>query len=93
MVDFFFLFLYSQEYLERIDPGTNLDLTQDSIWSYQVGEVTRYMDSKNPELLPCGYLVGGSSSSITIYLKGALHSGCLDALSFEMLIPKSIVQR
>ncbi|KAK7605409.1 hypothetical protein V9T40_007267 [Parthenolecanium corni] len=82
-----------KEYLERIDPGTNLDLTQDSIWSYQVGEVTRYMDSKNPELLPCGYLVGGSSSSITIYLKGALHSGCLDALSFEMLIPKSIVQR
>lgn len=82
-----------QEYLERIDPGSNLGLSQDSIWSYHVGEIVRYKDSKEPELLPCGYLVGGSSSSITVCLKGALHSGSLDALAFEMLIPKSIIQR
>lgn len=88
-----FDFLHLQEYLERIDPGTNLDLNEDSIWSYHVGEVIRYKDSKAPDLLPCGYLVGGSASSITIYLNGALHNACLDALSFEMLIPKSTLDR
>ncbi|XP_065213728.1 protein sickie-like isoform X2 [Planococcus citri] len=82
-----------KEYLDRTDPNTNLGLSQDSIWSYHVGEIVRYKDSKEPELLPCGYLVGGSSSSITVCLKGALHSGSLDALAFEMLIPKSIIQR
>ncbi|XKL62070.1 hypothetical protein PGB90_001903 [Kerria lacca] len=87
------VFTAFKEYLDRIDPGSNLGLSQDSIWSYHVGEVVRYKDSKEPELLPCGYLVGGSSSSITVCLKGALHSGCLDALSFEMLIPKLIIEK
>lgn len=71
---------------------TSLGLCLDSVWSYHVGEVVRYKDSKLPDLLPCGYLVG-DTSDITVCLKGALHSGSLDALAFETLIPKSIVQR
>lgn len=82
-----------QDHLDRIDPATHLQLSQDSIWSYHVGEIVRYKDSKDPELLPCGYLVGGASSSITVCLKGALHSGCMDALAFELLMPKSTVER
>ena len=58
-----------------------------------MGEIVRYKDSKEPELLPCGYLVGGAASSITVCLKGALYNGSLDALAFEMLVPISVVQR
>jgi hypothetical protein len=53
----------------------------------------QYKDSQVPELLPYGYLVGDSQNSIHVCLKGALHSCSVDALAFETLIPKSIVQR
>lgn len=53
----------------------------------------RYKDNQVPELLPYGYLVGDLQNSIHVCLKGALHSGSVDALAFETLIPKSIVQR
>lgn len=76
----------------RVDPVSNLGLSADSLWSYHIGEVVRYKDSAPPELLPCGYLVG-NSNNIVVCLKGALHSGSVDALAFETLIPKSIVQR
>lgn len=72
---------------------SNLGLSAESIWSYHIGEVVRYKDSQVPELLPYGYLVGDSQNSIHVCLKGALHSGSVDALAFETLIPKSIVQR
>ncbi|KAL1138820.1 hypothetical protein AAG570_008882, partial [Ranatra chinensis] len=81
-----------KDYIERIDPVGGLGLSADSIWSYHVGEVVRYRDSRLPDLLPCGYLVG-DTSTITVCLKGALHSGSLDALTFDSLIPKSIAQR
>ncbi|XP_073983864.1 sickie isoform X3 [Rhodnius prolixus] len=82
-----------KDYIERIDPcGGGLGLGVDSIWSYHVGEVVRYKDGKLPELLPCGYLVG-DTCEITLCLKGALHSGSLDALVFDTLVPKSILQR
>ncbi|XP_024083600.1 protein sickie [Cimex lectularius] len=81
-----------KDYIERIDPVGGLGLSADSLWSYHIGEIVRYKESKLPELLPCGYLVG-DVSSIKICLKGALHSGNLDALAFDTLIPKSIIQR
>ncbi|KAE8747145.1 hypothetical protein FOCC_FOCC006143 [Frankliniella occidentalis] len=81
-----------KEYLSRVDPTTSLGLGTDSIASYHVGEVIRYKDSPTPELLPCGYLVG-NADSITICLKGAVQNGSVDALAFETLIPKSIIQR
>ncbi|KAK7793538.1 hypothetical protein R5R35_002523 [Gryllus longicercus] len=81
-----------KEYVLRVDPVSNLGLSADSLWSYHIGEVVRYKDSEVPELLPYGYLVG-NTKCIHVCLKGALHSGSVDALAFETLIPKSIVQR
>lgn len=81
-----------KEYVLRVDPVSNLGLSAESLWSYHIGDVVRYKDSPAPELLPCGYLVG-SNNSILLCLKGAVHSGSVDALAFETLIPKSIVQR
>lgn len=79
--------------MDRVDPMTCLGLGPDSVWSYHVGEVVRYRDPKPPpELLPCGYLVG-EDTNIRICLRGALHQGALDALAFDTLIPKSIIQR
>ena len=50
-----------------------------------------FPDVELPELLPCGYLVG-DHTNIQVTLKGTVHNS-VDALSFETLIPKSIVQR
>ncbi|XP_076054657.1 uncharacterized protein LOC143033284 isoform X3 [Oratosquilla oratoria] len=80
-----------KEYILRIDPATNLGLSAESILSYHIGEITRGREPELPELLPCGYLVG-DVSSIRIVLKGASINQ-VDALAFETLIPKSIVQR
>jgi len=76
----------------RVDPVSNLGLSADSILSYNVGEVVRSKETQLPELLPCGYLVG-DVNKIRVCLKGALHNGSVDALAFETLIPKSILQR
>uniref|UniRef100_A0A0K8SI33 AAA+ ATPase domain-containing protein n=2 Tax=Lygus hesperus TaxID=30085 RepID=A0A0K8SI33_LYGHE len=81
-----------KDYIEKVDPVNGLGLSSESIWSYHIGEVVRYKDSKLPELLPCGYLIG-DISNISVCLKGALHSGALDALAFDTLVPKSIIQR
>ncbi|XP_078000312.1 neuron navigator 2-like isoform X2 [Glandiceps talaboti] len=80
-----------KEYVLRIDPVTNLGLNAESVFSYEVGEIHRTKDGEPPELLPCGYLVG-ESNSITIHLKNVLQGSC-DALVFETLIPKSVMQR
>jgi neuron navigator 2 len=50
-----------------------------------------FSDAKDPELLPCGYLVG-EDMSIKIVLKGSQHTS-VDNVAFETLIPKSIIQR
>lgn len=81
-----------KEYVQRIDPATGLGLTAESIWSYHVGEIVRYKDSSLPDLLPCAYLLE-EEDTLRICLKGAMHNGNLDALSFATLIPKSIMQR
>jgi neuron navigator 2 len=86
------LVFYTQEYLNRVDPASNLGLSADSVLSYNVGEILREKDGPVPELLPCGYLVG-DVTKIRVCLKGARQSGSLDALAFETLVPKSILQR
>lgn len=81
--------------MERIDPVTKLGLCIDSIWSYHVEDIVRYIsnakDYKPPEKSPFECMSNGSN--ISICLKGAMHSGSLDALAFDTLIPKSILQR
>ncbi|CAL4071109.1 unnamed protein product, partial [Meganyctiphanes norvegica] len=80
-----------KEYILRVDPVSNLGLSADSITSYHLGEIFRGRDSEPPELLPCGYLVG-EVFNLRIVLKGASINQ-VDALAFETLTPKSIVQR
>lgn len=81
--------------MERIDSITKLGLCVDSVWSYHIGDVIRYMsntaDKKLPEKSPYEYMINGSN--ISICLKDAMLSGSLDALAFDTLIPKSIIQR
>ncbi|XP_071526574.1 uncharacterized protein [Panulirus ornatus] len=80
-----------KEYILRVDPVSNLGLSAESIFSYHIGEIARGRHPESPELLPCGYLVG-EVTNIKIILKGATINH-VDALAFETLIPKSIVQR
>ena len=56
-----------------------------------MGEIIRQWQDETPELLPYGYLVG-ETQTIDILLKGAEQSS-VDALAFDCLIPKSIIQR
>ena len=59
-----------KRYLKLIDPMDKMGLTKNSIQNYNIGEVTRYLnDSKMPNLLPFGYLVG-DNCTIEIVLKG-----------------------
>lgn len=80
-----------KEHVNRLDPGTGLGLNGDSVLCYHIGEITRSKGFKMPELLPCGYLVG-HDTTIIISLKG-VHDRSVDALAFETLVAKSLVQR
>jgi len=84
-----------KDYVERIDPMTKLGLCVDSIWSYHIDDIIRYISNtkeyKPPDKSPYECMMNGSN--ISICLKGAMHSGSLDALAFDTLIPKSILQR
>lgn len=84
-----------KEYVMRVDPTSNLGLNAESIGFYQVGEIRRNSNfARKPELLPYGYLVG-DATDIVIALKKSenIESLNVDALAFETLIPKSIIQR
>lgn len=80
-----------QEHLIRLDPATSLGLTGESVYNYRVGEITRWKDSKVPELLPVGYLFG-DIRNVSITLRGNREAS-VDLLAFETLIPKSILHR
>uniref|UniRef100_A0AAY5EKV6 Neuron navigator 3 n=1 Tax=Electrophorus electricus TaxID=8005 RepID=A0AAY5EKV6_ELEEL len=80
-----------KEYVFRVDPLTSLGLTSDSIASYRMGEIIRSSVSELPELLPCGYLVGGGNT-ISVALRGVRESS-IDSLVFDTLIPKPVMQR
>ncbi|XP_064627307.1 neuron navigator 3-like isoform X13 [Lineus longissimus] len=82
-----------KDYCIRVDPVSHLGLNSESVLCYHIGEIIRIKGSnaKDPELLPCGYLVG-EDMSIKIVLKGSQHNS-VDNVAFETLIPKSIIQR
>ncbi|XP_015251012.1 PREDICTED: neuron navigator 3 isoform X8 [Cyprinodon variegatus] len=80
-----------KEYVFRVDPGTSLGLSSDSIVGYRMGDVIRSHASEVPELLPCGYLVG-DNNLIKVNLKGVKENS-IDSLVFDTLIPKPIIQR
>ena len=83
-----------QEYVMRLDPASNLGLTaNESIHSYQVGEISRRPGiHPNPELLPYGYLVG-EAVDIRINLTHGVGETAVDTLAFETAIPKQMLQR
>ncbi|XP_032213653.1 neuron navigator 2 isoform X12 [Mustela erminea] len=80
-----------KEYIIHVDPVSQLGLNSDSVLGYSIGEIKRSNTSETPELLPCGYLVG-ENTTISVTVKG-LAENSLDALVFESLIPKPILQR
>ncbi len=82
-----------KEFVMRVDPASNLGLSADSVAGYRLGEV--YRDTSpdeesrlRPEFLPYGYLVG-DCRAIEVHLR----EDSVDALAFETLTPKSVVQR
>ena len=80
------------EYLMLVDPVTNLGLAAESVKSYNIGEIVRRPhESKEPELLPYGYIIG-HINTITVSLSDNT-SPHVDILAFDTLIPKSIMQR
>ncbi|XP_018410272.1 PREDICTED: neuron navigator 2 [Nanorana parkeri] len=80
-----------KEYIVHVDPTTQLGLNSESVTGYSIGEIKRTNTVATPELLPCGYLVG-ENDTIALTLKG-LAENSLDALVFETLIPRPILQR
>ena len=81
-----------KEYVMRVDPVSNLGLNADSISNYEVGEIFRTSTSRKPEFLPYGYLVG-DTTNIKVNLKRSYDGNFVDALAFETLVPKAIIQR
>ena len=80
------------EYLMLVDPVTNLGLAAESVKSYNIGEIVRRpQESREPELLPYGYIIG-HINTITVSLSDT-SSPHVDILAFDTLIPKSIMQR
>ncbi|XP_040183846.1 neuron navigator 2 isoform X3 [Rana temporaria] len=80
-----------KEYIVHVDPIGQLGLNSESVTGYSIGEIKRTNTVATPELLPCGYLVG-ENDTIALTLKG-LSENSLDALVFETLIPRPILQR
>ncbi|KAJ0056771.1 hypothetical protein NL108_017370 [Boleophthalmus pectinirostris] len=83
-----------KEYISHVDPVCHLGLGTDSVGGYSVGDVHRLgssSESRPPELLPCGYLVG-ANNHIHIQLQG-VSCGSVDSLAFDSLTPKPMVQR
>jgi len=80
------------EYIMLVDPVTNLGLSCESLKCYLVGEISRKVHEKEPELLPYGYIIG-DIRSIKLILHHSDINGEVDAISFETLVPKSIMQR
>ncbi|XP_036443272.1 neuron navigator 2 [Colossoma macropomum] len=80
-----------KEYIRHVDPVSQLGLGSDSVEGYRIGDVLRPSGADTPELLPCGYLVG-ENDTINISLRG-VRSQCVDALVFETLIPRPVLQR
>jgi hypothetical protein len=75
---------------------SNLGLGVESVWSYHIGNISRYKDQPADSELESPYSYLGSEThygNISICLKGALQNSSHDALAFDTLISKSIVHR
>lgn len=78
-----------KRYLTKLDSYT-LGLDKNSIEKYYIGEIVRKInDTKVPDLLPFGYLVG-DNCTIRIILKD--NSENLDSLCYETLMPKYLLE-
>lgn len=81
-----------KDYLNQLDAKTvesgGLGLCLDSIGYYYVGDMIRNGE-KLPDLLPYGYLVA-NHTSIVLKLKDG---NSIDSLSYQTLVPKSVMQR
>ncbi|XP_076370149.1 uncharacterized protein LOC143256613 [Tachypleus tridentatus] len=80
-----------KDYLQTVDPLSNLGLNTESILCYSIGEIVREKDSEDPEVSPCDYVVS-NNMQIQVTLKGT-NQNSVDGLTFETLIPKSVIQR
>ncbi|ESN91030.1 hypothetical protein HELRODRAFT_116410 [Helobdella robusta] len=81
-----------KDYLVRLDSQTCLGLGGESVSDLHIADVTWSPSQEtSPELLPCGYLVG-DNTNVSVALRDS-RDGSVDSLSFESLIPKSILQR
>nr|XP_039270698.1 neuron navigator 3-like [Styela clava] len=78
-------------YCQTVDPTNCIKLTKNSIEKYSIGDGVREVGISAPELLPCGYLVGGTDT-IVIQLQDA-QQNCVDLLAFELLIDKTLVEK
>lgn len=82
-----------KEYCAKVDPMANLGLNGDSIYSYQIADVVRQKDLPPPETNPTDSLSHDEVGRLRVLLRGTLDNGAVDALAFETLIPKTILQR
>jgi hypothetical protein len=79
-----------KRYLSKIDPTKSLCLSKYSIEKYFIGDIVRKLnDTKFPDLLPFGYLVG-DKCKVRIVLKDDYSN--LDSLTFETLTPKYLLE-
>jgi hypothetical protein len=79
-----------KRYLSKIDPNKSLCLSKYSIEKYFIGDIVRKLnDTKLPDLLPFGYLVG-DKCKVRIVLKDDYSN--LDSLTFETLTPKYLLE-
>ncbi|TRY89653.1 hypothetical protein DNTS_021529 [Danionella cerebrum] len=78
-----------KEYLALVDPSSSLGLSQDSIFSYSLSHLKRTLGAPPPETSPARLSRGGAA--ISLALKG-LKEKCVDALVFETLVPKPMMQ-
>ncbi|XP_077337593.1 neuron navigator 1 isoform X5 [Lithobates pipiens] len=78
-----------QDYVNQVDPGATLGLGKDSLGGYNLGHISRALDTQAPEIPPSRNL--RNTTNVILKLKG-LKERCVDLLVFESLIPKPMLQ-
>ncbi|KAM5180863.1 neuron navigator 1 [Mantella aurantiaca] len=78
-----------QDYVNQVDPGATLGIGKDSVSGYNLGHISRALDTQAPEIPPSRNL--RNTMNVILQLKG-LKERCVDLLVFESLIPKPMLQ-
>nr|DBA33854.1 TPA: hypothetical protein GDO54_001479 [Pyxicephalus adspersus] len=78
-----------QDYVNQVDPGATLGLGKDSVSGYNLGHISRALDTQALEIPPSRNL--RNTTNVILQLKG-LKERCVDLLVFESLIPKPMLQ-